>query len=91
MKELLDNIDKLIENHQMQISELQNLRKAVLQEQQHKEEGVIGTMIMTQPEYKQFKRLYHIAETDNQPRFEFMGHTFVTAYAKHMIEYWDNK
>ena len=91
MKDLINNIDKLIENHQMTIAELQNMKKAIIQEYQHKTIGKVGTMVMTAGEYRQFKMAYGQAVQDKLESFFFMGHEFVTNYAKYMIEYWDAK
>lgn len=42
---------------------------------------------MNAPLLKRFKRAYADAVATKQEQFEFQGQTYLTEYAKHLIEY----
>ena len=41
--------------------------------------------------FKELKKLYEEAVQKKQPTFIFQGHELLTAFAKYMIQYWEQK
>lgn len=87
MKDTLDQIDKLIANHEEQIADLQQLKKSLAHDAQANAHSIPGTVTLTRPEYDELVKRYNKACEEGDTQFEFMGHTFLTAYAGYLIEY----
>jgi len=91
MKEELRNIELLISKHKEMIDRLEELKMAIIHEEQ-KSRFVPGeTVSFSKEKLNKFKGVYKTAVSGEMGSFWFDGNEYLTAYAKHMIEYLDNQ
>lgn len=55
----------------------------------NKKKNTVANLGSVKSQLSKFKRLYKKAKKGNKESFTFNGRTFVTGFAKHLIEYYE--
>lgn len=85
--ELMDQFDKLETLMEKQIKLRREMRNCLLHKWMSHDQSQPSSISFTEKTFIQFVKLYYKCLRDGVEQFEFMGHQFLTAYAKYMIEY----